>query len=80
MPDSFDYSIANHAKYLEELLNCLCVSHIVIFGHRMGGAVSIVLADVMKDKVCALILSEANLDSGGGFFSKRIADYRESDL
>ncbi|QMV16324.1 alpha/beta fold hydrolase [Vibrio spartinae] len=79
-PELFDYTIANHAKYLEELLNYLSIDNIVIFGHSMGGAVSIALANRIKDKVKAIILSEANLDSGGGFFSKQIASYSESDF
>lgn len=79
-PEFFDYTIANHAKYLEELLSYLSLDNIVIFGHSMGGAVSIALANRVKDKVKAIILSEANLDSGGGFFSKQIASYSESDF
>ncbi|UTM59103.1 alpha/beta hydrolase [Photobacterium sp. CCB-ST2H9] len=79
-PEWFDYTIANHAKYLEELLSYLSLDNIVIFGHSMGGAVSIALAERVKDKVKAIILSEANLDAGGGFFSKQIASYSESDF
>ncbi|SHF84415.1 alpha/beta fold hydrolase [Vibrio gazogenes] len=79
-PEFFDYTIANHAKYLKELLDHLSIDNIVIFGHSMGGAISIAFANCVKDKVKALILSEANLDSGGGFFSKKIASYSESDF
>lgn len=79
-PETFDYTIANHAKYLEDLLSHLKLNDAVIFGHSMGGAVSIVLAERVKYKVKAIILSEANLDSGGGFFSKKIASYSEIDF
>ncbi|CAG9298073.1 alpha/beta fold hydrolase [Celerinatantimonas diazotrophica] len=77
---SFDYSISNHAKYLEEFVNHLSVNQWIIFGHSMGGAVAIEFAHRVQDKVQALILSEANLDSGGGFFSQKIASYSESDF
>lgn len=79
-PELFDYTIDNHAKYLEDLLRYLRIDNIVIFGHSMGGAVSIALANYVRDKIKAIILSEANLDSGGGFFSKKIANYSESDF
>lgn len=79
-PDSFEYSIDTHAKYLKDLLSFLRINHIVIFGHSMGGAISIALANLVSSKVSALILSEANLDSGGGFFSRKIANYNESDF
>lgn len=79
-PDSFDYSIGSHAKYLEEFFSYLQISKIVIFGHSMGGAVSIAFADRVSSHVVALILSEANLDAGGGFFSQKIANYSEHDF
>ncbi|MYM59045.1 alpha/beta fold hydrolase [Vibrio sp. OCN044] len=79
-PKSFDYTIENHANYLEALLDFLHVDEFVIFGHSMGGAVSITLANLVSSRVKSLILSEANLDSGGGFFSKKIANYSEKDF
>ncbi|ODQ00578.1 alpha/beta fold hydrolase [Salinivibrio sp. SS2] len=79
-PDIFDYSIENHAKCIEQLLKSLKLDKVVIFGHSMGGAISITLTEILKDKVICLILSEANLDSGGGFFSQKIASYSENDF
>ena len=78
-PEQFDYSINSHARYLEEFVSYLGLDKFVIFGHSMGGAVSIALASRVKGLLQALILSEANLDSGGGFFSKKIASYSEID-
>lgn len=78
-PEQFDYSINSHAHYLEEFVSYLGLDEFVIFGHSMGGAVSIALANRVKGQLQALILSEANLDSGGGFFSKKIASYSEVD-
>ncbi|QUM80419.1 MULTISPECIES: alpha/beta fold hydrolase [unclassified Moritella] len=76
-PEQFDYSIRSHATYLEEFIKYLGLDRFVIFGHSMGGAVSVVLAEKVQDQLQALVLSEANLDSGGGFFSKKIASYTE---
>lgn len=78
-PAEFDYTIESHVNYLEAFLKFLELEHFVIYGHSMGGAVSIALASRVEDKLSALILSEANLDSGGGFFSQKIAAYSESD-
>ncbi len=79
-PELFDYTIENHAHCLEALLDYLHINNLVIFGHSMGGAVSITLANLVSSRVKSLILSEANLDSGGGFFSKKIANYSEIDF
>ncbi|WPC75396.1 alpha/beta fold hydrolase [Vibrio porteresiae] len=79
-PEDFDYSIANHANCLAQLINHLGLSKVIIYGHSMGGAVSISLAKQISDRVQTLILSEANLDAGGGFFSQRIASFSESDF
>ncbi|MFD2177172.1 alpha/beta fold hydrolase [Veronia pacifica] len=76
-PEKFDYSIRSHAVYLEEFIKYLGLDKFAIFGHSMGGAVSVVLAEKVQEHLQALVLSEANLDAGGGFFSKKIASYTE---
>ncbi|MEZ8630786.1 alpha/beta fold hydrolase [Vibrio lentus] len=76
-PEDFDYSIGSHAAYLEAFIQSLGLDKFVIYGHSMGGAVSVVLAEKVQPQLQALVLSEANLDSGGGFFSKKIASYTE---
>lgn len=76
-PADVDYSIAHHAASLLALVNDLQLSKVVVFGHSMGGAVAIALARLLGDTLHALILSEANLDAGGGFFSRQIAAYSE---
>nr|WP_275660664.1 alpha/beta hydrolase [Vibrio chagasii] len=78
-PEGFDYSIGSHAAYLEAFIQSLGLDKFVIYGHSMGGAVSVVLAEKVLPQLQALVLSEANLDSGGGFFSKKIASYTESE-
>lgn len=78
-PTDFDYSIDSHASYLEALINFLKLDDFVLYGHSMGGAVSIALAARVEKRLRALILSEANLDAGGGFFTQKIASYSEDD-
>lgn len=79
-PEAFDYTIAHHANCIEKLLDHLNIDNVVIYGHSMGGAISVMLANLIKNRVNALILSEANLDNGGGFFSKKIASFTEDDF
>jgi pimeloyl-ACP methyl ester carboxylesterase len=45
----------------------------------MGGAIAIVTAARNPGTVRRLVLSEPNLDAGGGFFSRPIARQREAD-
>ncbi|MGF1718274.1 alpha/beta fold hydrolase [Photobacterium chitinilyticum] len=79
-PHQFSYSIEEHADYLEQLINHLDIGEFFIYGHSMGGAISINLAARFDEtRLKGLILSEANLDSGGGFFSKSIASYNEKE-
>ncbi len=78
-PDDFNYSISDHADYLEDFVNYLGIKDFFIYGHSMGGAVSISLAARCEKQLKGIILSEANLDPGGGFFSKKIASYEEEE-
>ncbi|SRR5258708_23706482 len=45
----------------------------------MGGAVAIVAAGLLSDRVQHLVLAEPNLDPGGGTFSRKIAAMPEAD-
>lgn len=78
-PDHFTYTIEDHASYLEEFVEYAGLNKFIVYGHSMGGSIAISLAARCVNKVCGIIISEANLDSGGGFFSKQIASYDESD-
>lgn len=78
-PELFDYSIDNHADYLKELIEYLEFDDFILYAHSMGGAIAIVLAARVENRLSTLILSEANLDAGGGFFSQKIATYDEDD-
>src|SRR5262245_27990700 len=69
-PHSFPYGVDSHAAVVGELLDRLDVGHADLFGHSMGGAVAITVAARRPDRLRRLVLSEPNLDSGGGTFSR----------
>ncbi|WP_245688463.1 alpha/beta fold hydrolase [Vibrio sonorensis] len=79
-PKQFSYQLSAHAEYLAALIDHLGLSQVVVFGHSMGGAVAIELASRLGDKLHSIILTEANLDSGGGFFSKQIVSFSEQEF
>jgi len=78
-PDDHDYSIKNHVKNLIRLIEYLEIDRLFLFGHSMGGAVAIDLANSIVDKVAGLIITEGNLDVGGGFYSRKIANQSQDD-
>jgi pimeloyl-ACP methyl ester carboxylesterase len=73
-PDLFSYSIEDHASTLSGLLDHIGSKHYILVGHSLGGAIAIELAAKRPDLIMQLILAEANLDAGGGLFSKSIAE------
>jgi pimeloyl-ACP methyl ester carboxylesterase len=78
-PKDFGYSIDDHARTLAELVARLDLESVTLFGHSMGGSVAIAAARLFGDRVRHLILGEPNLDPGGGFYSRRIAEMSEAD-
>ena len=68
-PDDFSHTVSDHAEYLVDFVASLDADRFVLFGHSLGGAVALSLADRCRDRLARIVLSEANLDSGGGFFS-----------
>ena len=78
-PDDFSYSFQNHVEYLVDLVDSLHAEKVNIFGHSMGGSIAIALADRIKEKVSSLIITEGNLDPGGGLTSRRVASFSLDD-
>lgn len=72
-PDDFGYGISDHARTVAELVEQRGFSSVSLYGHSMGGSVAIEVADLLGSRVTHLVLSEANLDPGGGQFSRSIA-------
>jgi pimeloyl-ACP methyl ester carboxylesterase len=66
-PDSFGYTVAEHADSIAFLLDQLQVSGCTLIGHSFGGAVAITLATKRPDLVAKLVLAESVLDAGDWF-------------
>lgn len=73
-PLGFSYSMRAHAKTVVELIRHLRLPKVCLYGHSMSGAVAIVAAEMLGKRVSRLVLSEPNLDPGGGWISRRIAE------
>lgn len=78
-PEDFGYAVEDHADSVSALLDGLGLTTVDVFGHSMGGAVAIVVAARNPERVRRLVVSEPNLDSGGGPFSRPIAAQSEAE-
>lgn len=74
-PQEFEYSAPAHARCLAEFIDKLNLDKIILFGHSLGGAVALELYKTHPQKIERLILTESNLDGGGGSTSRAIARY-----
>lgn len=79
-PEHFGYSLEEHASSLSGLLDHIGSKQFILVGHSMGGAVAIALATRRPDLIVQLVLLEANLEAGGGLFSRNIAKQAENDF
>lgn len=80
-PDDFGYTVQEHAAYLKEFVASIGLESFILFGHSLGGAVALSLADQCRERVDQIILSEANLDkSDEGSSSKYIADFDQNEF
>ncbi|MCL2782736.1 MAG: alpha/beta hydrolase [Propionibacteriaceae bacterium] len=75
-PVDYDYSITGHARHLDSFLDGLGLSRVVLFGHSMGGSVVTSLAALNPGRVAGIMLTESNLDPGGGAYSRRVTRHR----
>jgi pimeloyl-ACP methyl ester carboxylesterase len=78
-PPAFGYQVNDHAQIIAEFVNALGFNEIDIYGHSMGGSVAIEAARLLGSQVKNLVLAEANLESGGGQFSRGIASVSEGE-
>ena len=80
-PDNFSYAVNDHAEYLLEFINHLSLDSFILFGHSLGGAVALSLADQCRDRLQQIVLSESNLDkSSEGSISKHIAEFTQDEF
>ncbi|MDF3139853.1 MULTISPECIES: alpha/beta fold hydrolase [unclassified Streptomyces] len=77
-PESFGYTVDDHAEVVERVLDELHLSDCEVVAHSMGGAVTVALARKRPDLVSRLVLAEPCL-TGGGKLSGRIATLSEHD-
>ncbi len=77
-PDTFEYTLEDHARTVAALLDHLAIGRCGIVGHSLGGSVAITLSALRPDLVSRLVLCEALLDPGGGDTSRRIAAQSEA--
>ena len=77
-PDAFAYTVGAQAEIVAELVQHLGLTAFQIYGHSMGGSIAIVAASLLQSRVRNLVLSEPNLDPGGGVFSRSIAAQAEA--
>ncbi|AWI05524.1 alpha/beta fold hydrolase [Clostridium drakei] len=80
-PHNYLYTVKEHANYLYNFVQDLKLSKFIIFGHSLGGAVALELANKCKDNIETIILSEANLDkSNKGSSTYEFGTYKEEDF
>ena len=75
-----DLSIWGLARYVADVLQAEGIPQAIVLGHSMGGSVAVSLAMGCPGLVAALILTESNLDPGGGTWSCRIAGMSEAEF
>ena len=73
-PEGFGYRISDHGTVIADLVRSLGFEKVSLFGHSMGGSIAIEVALRLGNRVETIILAEANLDRGGGFLSRPIAE------
>ncbi len=77
----FDYTPANHAAYLKGFLDRLHLPPYYLFGHSMGGAIAVLLAQQLVQNLRAVILTEPHIDPAAkGSASRFIASFSEEDF
>lgn len=72
-PARFRYTVDAHAHIVAEFMRRLKLTRVCLYGHSMSGPVAIVAARLAPRRVTRLVLSEPNLDPGGGATSRAIA-------
>ncbi|MHA1187165.1 MAG: alpha/beta fold hydrolase [Candidatus Heimdallarchaeota archaeon] len=72
-PKNFAYTMAEQAIKLKELIIQLNLDkNIILIAHSMGGPIAILLAELFKEKIKAIVYAEGNIDLGDCFFSNSI--------
>jgi pimeloyl-ACP methyl ester carboxylesterase len=78
-PGDFGYMAEDHAGTVTALLDGLALGSVDLVGHSMGGSIAIVTAARRPQVIRRLVVSEPNLDAGGGSFSLPVSRQSEAD-
>ncbi|MFB2863439.1 alpha/beta fold hydrolase [Aeromonas sp. MdU4] len=79
-PQDYSYSITDQAMVIVELVQHLGIKQCFLYGHSMGGSISIEAAKLLGRSLQGLVVSEPNFHPGGGFLSKEICSHSEDDF
>ncbi len=78
-PDTFSYSLDDHAAVVVRLLDGVGAATGVLIGHSLGGTVAVLAAARRPELVSALVVAEGNLDPGGAPMSLEIVAQSEDE-
>ena len=70
-PDNFSYDLQDHVGICAELLSIFPDHRVHIVGHSMGGAIGLLLADLIQARLKSFINIEGNLTSHDSTVSRR---------
>ena len=78
--EAFGYTMEQHAETVAAILDHEDIKGATIVGHSMGGTIAIILALSRPDLVSKLIVGEANITSGGGIGTRKIASRSKNEF
>lgn len=76
-PLDFDHTTQSHSECIASILRHEAISRCTLIGHSMGGTVALHLALNHPHLVTRLIMSESNIEPGGGTGTRAIASFSE---
>lgn len=79
-PFDFDHTMHSHSECIAAILRHESISRCTIIGHSMGGTVALHLILNHPHLVTRLIMSEGNIEPGGGTGARAIASFSEDSF
>jgi pimeloyl-ACP methyl ester carboxylesterase len=71
--ESFSYDLLEHAEVCNKIIDSLPGFRVHVVGHSMGGAVGLLLSDMVRERLESFVNVEGNLISQAGDISRRNA-------
>ena len=72
-------TLAGQAAHVQRVLAALSAPRVWLLGHSMGGAVAMLVADALPNRVAGLINVEGNFTLADAFWSRRVAAESPAD-